>query len=109
MTQQAEPDDYILENGFNISSQFRQFNLESSKKSKESGFYVDGDLHQILSLSHVLLLKENEHDESVIKSFGLENLNSLHKNILQKYVVKNSVMETTTFNSIISVLRVSQC
>jgi hypothetical protein len=26
MTQQAEPDDYILENGFNISTHFRQFN-----------------------------------------------------------------------------------
>jgi hypothetical protein len=57
----------------------------------------------------VLLLKGNEHDESVVKSFGLENLNALHKNLLQKYVDKNSVMETTTFNSIISVLRVSQC
>ncbi|KAG0943531.1 hypothetical protein G6F57_003911 [Rhizopus arrhizus] len=65
MTQQAEPDDYILENEFNISTHFRQFNLESNKKSKESGFYVDGDLHQILSLSHVLLLKGNEHDESI--------------------------------------------
>ncbi len=48
MTQQAEPDDYILENEFNISTHLRQFNLESNKKSKESGFYVDGDLHQIL-------------------------------------------------------------
>lgn len=48
MTQQAEPDDYILENGFNISTHFRQFNLESNKKSKESGFYIDADLHQIL-------------------------------------------------------------
>lgn len=48
MKQQAEPDDYILENGFNISTDFRQFNLESNKKSKESGFYIDGDLHQIL-------------------------------------------------------------
>jgi hypothetical protein len=25
MTQQAEPDDYILENGFNLSAHFRQF------------------------------------------------------------------------------------
>jgi polyisoprenoid-binding protein YceI len=48
MTQQAEPDDYILENGFNLSAHFRQFNLESDRKSKESGFYVDGNLHQIL-------------------------------------------------------------
>lgn len=60
-------------------------------------------------MSHVLLLKGNEHDESVVKSFGLENLNTLHKNLLQKYVDKNSVMETAAFNSIISVLRVSQC
>ncbi|KAI8046960.1 uncharacterized protein B0P05DRAFT_642519 [Gilbertella persicaria] len=104
MTQQVQPDDYILENGFNILTHFRQLNLESNKKSKELGFYIDGDLHQILSLSHVLLLKENEHDKSVVKSFGLENLNTLHKNLLQKYVDKDSVMETTTFNSIVSVL-----
>ncbi|CAO3645244.1 unnamed protein product [Mucor hiemalis] len=105
MTQQAQPDDYVLENGFNISTHFRQFNLESNKKSKESGFYIDRDLHQILSLSHVLLLKENEHDGRLVKSFGLENLNTLHKNLLQKYVDKDSVMETTTFNSIVSALR----
>lgn len=53
----------------------------------------------------MLLLKKNEHAESVVKSFGLENLNTLHNNLLQKYVDKNSVMKTTTFNSIVSVLR----
>ncbi|KAI9473388.1 MAG: hypothetical protein EXX96DRAFT_541095 [Benjaminiella poitrasii] len=105
MTQQAEPDNFILENGFNISLNFRQFNVESIKKSEESGFYVDGDLHQILSLSHVLLLKANEHDVSVVNRFGLKNLNTLHKTLLEKHVDKESVMETSTFNSIISVLR----
>ncbi|RCI01601.1 hypothetical protein CU097_015383 [Rhizopus azygosporus] len=40
MTQQVEPDDYILENGFNISARFRLFNLESNKRSKEPGFYI---------------------------------------------------------------------
>jgi hypothetical protein len=36
----------------------------------------------------VLLLKENEHDESLVKCFGLENLNTLHESLLQKYVDK---------------------
>jgi len=41
MTQQVElADDYILENGVNVSARF--------KKSKEAGFYIDGNLHEIL-------------------------------------------------------------
>lgn len=49
MTQQVElDDDYILENGVNVSACFRSYYSESDKKSKEAGFYVDGNLRQIL-------------------------------------------------------------
>ncbi|RCH83390.1 hypothetical protein CU097_006552, partial [Rhizopus azygosporus] len=48
--------------------------------NKKHGFYVDGDLHEILSLSGVLFLKENEYSDEQINHSGASLFNfSLYK------------------------------
>ncbi|GAA5802958.1 hypothetical protein HPULCUR_008433 [Helicostylum pulchrum] len=50
---EGQDDDYV-KNKFNISAAFRQYKSQREKKAKQEGFYVDGNLHQILSLHHGL-------------------------------------------------------
>ncbi|KAI9267135.1 hypothetical protein EDC94DRAFT_657514 [Helicostylum pulchrum] len=86
---EGQDDDYVLKNKFNISAAFRQYKSQREKKAKQEGFYVDGNLHQILSLHHVLLLKENKNPESLMESFGLNNLNTLLQILRNKYTDMN--------------------
>lgn len=41
-------DDYVLENKFNVSASFKQYQAKCEEIAKQEGFYVDGNLHQIL-------------------------------------------------------------
>ncbi|KAI9341299.1 hypothetical protein BD770DRAFT_414830 [Pilaira anomala] len=50
----------------------------------------------------VLLLKKNEHGESDVSSFKLDNLNTLHDELLTKYINQEAILETTACNNIIS-------
>lgn len=43
-----QDDDYVLEKKFNVSASFEQYRVKCEEIIKQEGFYVDGNLHQIL-------------------------------------------------------------
>ncbi|KAF0427121.1 hypothetical protein F8M41_006108 [Gigaspora margarita] len=73
-----------LVNGIDVSEKWHLFKEESLKLAKREGLFVESHTQQILSLSHILLLKSKQHCPSMMEVFGDELLEVMHNDILQR-------------------------
>ncbi|KAG0930870.1 hypothetical protein G6F57_011489 [Rhizopus arrhizus] len=101
----ADDNHYDEQDDNNLSSQFHKYKNAATFISEKQGFYVDSNLHEILSLSDVLFLKENEYSDEQINHFGATNLDRLHNAVIEKYFDLNAKFDTNLYNQISEELR----
>ncbi|KAG1055328.1 hypothetical protein G6F43_002708 [Rhizopus delemar] len=101
----ANKNHYDEQDDDNLLSRFHRYKHAAKAISEKHGFYVDGDLHEILSLSDVFFLKENEYSDEQISHFGAANLDELRNIMVNKYVDSNVKFDTNLYNQISEVLR----
>ncbi|KAG1640510.1 hypothetical protein G6F44_006761 [Rhizopus delemar] len=101
----ANKNQYDEQDDDNLLSRFHRYKHAAKAISEKHGFYVDGDLHEILSLSDVFFLKENEYSDEQISHFGAANLDELRNIMVNKYVDSNVKFDTNLYNQISEVLR----
>ncbi|CAO3593068.1 unnamed protein product [Absidia cylindrospora] len=64
----------------------------------------DHDIHEILSLSHILLLNHNQHGKALVDIIGLENLD-LYLNQLKATYLGDATVSDTTFAKLTNTFR----
>ncbi|KAG0165196.1 hypothetical protein DFQ28_009108, partial [Apophysomyces sp. BC1034] len=96
---------YDEEDGYNLPRRLREYKRAAKVSSEKHGFYVDGHLQEILSLSNVLFLKENEYSEQQISHFGLANLDRLRNAMVDEYMDSSVRFDTNLYNQISAALR----
>ncbi|CDH55751.1 hypothetical protein RO3G_14904 [Lichtheimia corymbifera JMRC:FSU:9682] len=88
-----------------LPQRFNAYKNASREMSRKQGFYVDGHLQEILSLSDVLFMKENESSRQQISYFGLAELDHLHNAIVSKCMDPSVKFSTSLYNDISAILR----
>ncbi|CAO3593173.1 unnamed protein product [Absidia cylindrospora] len=100
----SQTEHVLLSNGFNLSHAFGKFKSMASIKSQSTGVRMNQDIHEILSLSHILLLNANQHGRALIDCVGRSNLN-LYMDQLKKKYLDDVKMNDDLFQNIIGILR----
>ncbi|KAI8330861.1 hypothetical protein BC941DRAFT_383192 [Chlamydoabsidia padenii] len=103
----SQTEQLTLSNGFNLSHAFNKFKTMASTKSQITGVRMNQDIHEILSLSHILLLTPNQHGPALIDCFGISNLD-LYLDQLKKKYLDDVKMNDTLFLNIIGIVRTLQ-
>ncbi|CAG8549961.1 2203_t:CDS:2 [Paraglomus occultum] len=89
-----QPHDYKIGN-INVSQLFRQWQNESVKISKNGGLLVESNIHEILSLSSIILLVPGSHSKTMINIFGSQLLDKIHQQTVPpRNVTLNSECES---------------
>ncbi|KAG0164108.1 hypothetical protein DFQ29_002483, partial [Apophysomyces sp. BC1021] len=94
----------ILPNGFNMSQAFDGFKSMVWDKSKSRGLRLHEDIHEVLALSHILLLNEDQHGRNLIDHVGLDNLEAYHGDLRKKYLDEESI-DDELFQSVSGIFR----
>jgi hypothetical protein len=53
-----------------------------------------------------MLLRKNQHSETMVKCIGIENIQLFHEELLKKYLSMNVKVEENLFNKLINTFRV---
>ncbi|KAI8644232.1 hypothetical protein BD408DRAFT_430650 [Parasitella parasitica] len=96
---------YDEQDDSSILQQFYKYKKATEVSAKKRGFYVDGNLHEILCLSDVLFLKENEYSDEQISHFGATNLDRLRSTLITKYMDSKVKFDTNLYNQVSEILR----
>ncbi|CAO3593171.1 unnamed protein product [Absidia cylindrospora] len=72
--------------------------------SKVEGFNMHQDIHEVLSLSHIVLLNENQHGKALVESVGLNNLELYLTELKTRYVV-DGVLSDALFQKLATMFR----
>ncbi|UZO24703.1 uncharacterized protein OCT59_016998 [Rhizophagus irregularis] len=75
----------------NIPSLFESYRSKALAHAQNSGLIMTKNYHEILSLSHILLLQMDNYSESQVKTFSRETLEDLRKDIKSKLIGKEKV------------------
>lgn len=75
----------------NISSLFASYRENACQIARVSGLSIETDYHEILSLSHILLLQADNFSDLQIQKFSRDTLKQLQKNMRNSYAVKTKV------------------
>ncbi|CAJ0829744.1 16851_t:CDS:2 [Entrophospora sp. SA101] len=79
-----------------ISSLFKSYWSKASALAQNSGLLVTKNYHEILSLSHILLVKSDDYSEMQVKTFSRETLEDLRKNIKSNFIGKEKSEKLAT-------------
>ncbi|CAG8445501.1 15019_t:CDS:10 [Funneliformis caledonium] len=63
----------------NVSRLFRQYQNQSIKIAKTGGLFVESNVHEILSLSSILLLNPGSHSKTMIDIFSTSLLDDIYQ------------------------------
>ncbi|KAI9315490.1 hypothetical protein BX666DRAFT_2028399 [Dichotomocladium elegans] len=84
---------------------FSEYKHSAEMQAKSKGFYLETDLQEMLSLSDVMLLKENEYSADQLRHFGMATLENLRSKIIDKYIDANVKFDIDLQNKIIEILQ----
>ncbi|CAG8542975.1 991_t:CDS:10, partial [Dentiscutata heterogama] len=73
-----------LVNDIDVSKKWHLFKEKSLELANKEGLFVESHTQQILSLSHIFLLKPKQHCPLMTEVFGDELLEMMHKDIIQR-------------------------
>ncbi|CAG8461059.1 7382_t:CDS:10 [Acaulospora morrowiae] len=76
----------------NISALFTSYRSRAWQMARESGLSIE-DYHEILSLSHILLLQADNFSDLQIKQFSRDTLVDFHKHMRNTCIVKTKVAQ----------------
>ncbi|CAG8469105.1 17115_t:CDS:10, partial [Gigaspora rosea] len=71
-------------NDTDVSERWHLFKEKSLELANREGLFVESHTQQILSLSHILLLKPKQHCPLIVEVFGDELLVTMHEDIIQR-------------------------
>jgi len=74
-------DDFYM-GDINVSSLFRNYQNQSLKLARDKGLFVESNVHEILSLSSILMLSPNSHSTLMIDFFGSPLLDQIHQELI---------------------------
>ncbi|KAI7901437.1 uncharacterized protein BX663DRAFT_562340 [Cokeromyces recurvatus] len=81
----------------NMYELFDIYEAEATEVSSNVGLMkIETHLHEILSLTNIMLLAPNQHSELLIEVFSVDTLNLLHQSLLNH--IKDNKRETSTTN-----------
>ncbi|PKY47282.1 hypothetical protein RhiirA4_444767 [Rhizophagus irregularis] len=86
-------DDFYM-GDINVSSLFRYYQNQSLKLARDKGLFVESNVHEILSLSSILMLSPNSHSTLMIDSFGSPLLDQIHQELIPTQQVLDSESES---------------
>ncbi|PKC55724.1 hypothetical protein RhiirA1_502647 [Rhizophagus irregularis] len=84
---EASTNDVFLEEN-NISLLFRNYQNQSLEIARNKGLFVETNVHEILSLSSILLLTTNSHSNGMISLFGSPLLDKIHQEFMPKQQIE---------------------
>ncbi|KAG9298147.1 hypothetical protein G9A89_002584 [Geosiphon pyriformis] len=95
-------------NNLDISKKWHIFKGESLKLAKDNGLFFESHVQQILSLSHILLLKPKQHCPLMVKIFSAELLDTMHKDVMQRLTKCKTEFNAEVFLKIIPIVKCLQ-
>ncbi|CAG8660319.1 210_t:CDS:2, partial [Paraglomus brasilianum] len=94
-----------LINEINVSEKWHQFKEKSLKLATERGLFVESHTQEILSLSHILLLKPKQHCPLMVEVFGAELLEVMHKDMLQRFTEQETEIDIEIFMKLTQIVK----
>ncbi|CAG8434375.1 14019_t:CDS:2 [Funneliformis mosseae] len=91
----------LFVNGVNISDKFRTFINEAILHANEKGLYVESHIHEILSLSSILVLIPNSYPIKMVEVFGLDLLELTHQKYTPKLTLRLDIEIENLYRSVI--------
>ncbi|CAI2192000.1 4936_t:CDS:2 [Funneliformis geosporum] len=76
----------------NISSLFESYRSKALARAQNSDLLITKNYHEILSLSHILLLQMDNYSKMQVKTFSRGTLEDLRKDVKSRFIGKKKVM-----------------
>ncbi|RGB22777.1 hypothetical protein C1646_775569 [Rhizophagus diaphanus] len=95
-------------NDLDVSDKWHLFKEKSLELANREGLFVESHTQQILSLSHVLLLKPKQHCPLMLEVFGGDLLETMHKDIIKRFTKQESEFDEKTLIELIRIVKLLQ-
>ncbi|CAI2192833.1 15230_t:CDS:10, partial [Funneliformis geosporum] len=95
-------------NNLDVSEKWHLFKEKSLELANKEGLFVESHTQQILSLSHVLLLKPKQHCPLMLEVFGGDLLETMHKDIIKRFTKQESEFDEKTLIELIRIIKLLQ-
>ncbi|RGB21666.1 hypothetical protein C1646_731996 [Rhizophagus diaphanus] len=95
-------------NDLDVSEKWHLFKEKSLELANREGLLVESHTQQILSLSHVLLLKPKQHCPLMSEVFGGDLLETMHKDIIKRFTKQGSEFDEKTLIRLIQIVKLLQ-
>ncbi|CAG8618245.1 6558_t:CDS:10, partial [Diversispora eburnea] len=94
-----------LVNDIDVSEKWHLFKEKSLELANKEGLFVESHTQQILSLSHILLLKPKQHCPLMVEVFGDELLETMHKDIIQRFTKQETEFDDEILMKLIRIVK----
>lgn len=91
-------------NDMDVSEKWHLFKEKSVELANREGLFVESHTQQILSLSHILLLKPKQHCPLMTEVFGDVLLEMMHNDILQRLTKQETGFDDEIFMKLFALL-----
>ncbi|CAG8546273.1 3688_t:CDS:10, partial [Paraglomus occultum] len=92
-------------NEIDVSERWHQFKQRSLKLAMEKGLFAESHTQEILSLSHVLLLKPKQHSSLMMVVFSTELLEMMHKDMLERFTEQETEFDFEIFTKLTLIVK----
>lgn len=92
-------------NDIDVSEKWHIFKEKSLELANREGLFVESHTQQILSLSHILLLKPKQHCPLMLEVFGGDLLETMHKDIIRRFTKQESEFDEETLIKLIRIVK----
>ncbi|PKB95616.1 hypothetical protein RhiirA5_436384, partial [Rhizophagus irregularis] len=99
----------ILIGETNVSLLFRNYQNKSLELARTKGLFVETNVHEILSLSSILLLTTNSHSNVMIDLFGSPSLDQIHQEFMPEQQIELDPKCESTFRKAIKMAMKQSC
>ncbi|POG58078.1 hypothetical protein GLOIN_2v946534 [Rhizophagus irregularis DAOM 181602=DAOM 197198] len=99
----------ILIGETNVSLLFRNYQNKSLELARTKGLFVETNVHEILSLSSILLLTTNSHSNVMIDLFGSPSLEQIHQEFMPEQQIELDPKCESTFRKAIKMAMKQSC
>ncbi|CDH57262.1 hypothetical protein RO3G_07068 [Lichtheimia corymbifera JMRC:FSU:9682] len=89
----------------NIAKLFHKFKQCAATEAQSTPLYYESNLHDILSLTHVLLLKQSQHSPRQKDIIGEKLLNDIHNDILDNHSSFGNTTDPTFVNELNGIVK----
>ncbi|RHZ67208.1 hypothetical protein Glove_302g51 [Diversispora epigaea] len=93
----------------NVSLLFNNYQNQSLELAKTNGLFVESNVHEILSLSSILLLTPNSHSNIMINIFSSPLLDQIHQEFMPMQQIVLDPKCESTFRKVIKMAMKNSC